>query len=142
MDDPVAGIAEMARVARPGSMVAACVWDHGGSHGPLSTFWAIAREVDPDVEDESDLAGTTEGELAELFHAAGLSSTEDAVLTVEVDHPTFEDWWEPYTLGVGPAGAYANLDDERRARLRERCEQRLGAPFVLSARAWASRARA
>ena len=143
MDDPVAGIAEMARVARPGSMVAACVWDHGGSHGPLSTFWAIAREVDPDVEDESNLAGTTEGELAELFHAAGLSSTEDAVLTVEVDHPTFEDWWEPYTLGVGPAGAYvANLDDERRARLRKRCQQRLGAPFVLSARAWASRARA
>lgn len=143
MDEPVAGIAEMARVARPSSIVAACVWDHGGSHGPLSTFWGIARELDPDVEDESHLAGTTEGELAELFHAAGLRVTEDAILTVDVEHSTFDDWWEPYTLGVGPAGAYvAKLDDERRERLRERCEDQLEAPFVLTARAWATRARA
>lgn len=143
MDDPVAGIGEMARVARPGGVVAACVWDHGGEHGPLSTFWAIARELDPAVEDEGHLAGTTEGELARLFDAAGMLATEDAVLSVEVHHPTFDDWWEPYTLGVGPAGAYvASLDDEHRQRLRERCEDELKAPFVLSARAWATRARA
>ena len=39
MTDPVAGLAEMGRVTRPGGSVAACVWDHGAGSGPLSTFW-------------------------------------------------------------------------------------------------------
>lgn len=142
MTDPVAGLREMARVARPGAVVAACVWDHGGAHGPLSTFWKLARELDPDAEDGSQLAGTTEGDLPRLFREAGLREPEDTVLSIEVEHRTFEDWWEPYTLGAGPGGAYvASLDAEHRERLRARCEKRLRAPFMLSARAWAARAR-
>src|SRR6188472_135991 len=38
MADPLGGLAEMARVARPGGVVAACVWDHAGNKGPLGTF--------------------------------------------------------------------------------------------------------
>lgn len=144
MEDPVAGLSEMARVTRQGSVVAACVWDHGGGHGPLSLFWEAARELDPEVEDESRLAGAREGHLAELFQRAELHEIEDTALSVSVEHPTFEDWWEPFTLGVGPAGAHvAALDPERREQLRERCRERLPAPpFVLSARAWATRGHA
>ena len=39
MADPVAGLAEMARVTRPDGVVAACVWDHASEQGPLSHFW-------------------------------------------------------------------------------------------------------
>jgi hypothetical protein len=99
--------------------------------------------VDPAVGGESHLPGTLEGQLAEFSRAAGLRDVEDGELTISVEHATFEDWWEPFTLGVGPAGAYvARLDAERLARLRESCRNRLPAPpFVLSARAWAVRAR-
>jgi SAM-dependent methyltransferase len=144
MEDPVAGLREMARVTRPGGVVAACVWDHAGGKGPLSPFWEAAREVSGKVEDESRLPGTREHQLAELFRAAGLSDVEEGVLSVDVEHQTFEEWWEPYTLGVGPAGGYvAALDSEPRDRLRERCRERLpAAPFVLAARAWAARGRA
>ena len=145
MADPVAGLREMARVTRKHGVVAACVWDHAaGGQGPLNLYWDAARELDPDVEDESELAGAREGHLTELFQAAGLHEIEDITLSVSVEHPTFEDWWEPFTLGVGPAGAYvAGLDPERREQLRERCQERLPAPpFVLSARAWATRGRA
>jgi SAM-dependent methyltransferase len=144
MEDPVAGLREMGRVTRPGGVVAACVWDHAGGKGPLSPFWEAAREVSGKVEDESRLPGTREHHLAELFRAAGLSGVEEGVLSVDVEHETFEEWWEPYTLGVGPAGGYvAALDPERLDELRERCRQRLpAAPFVLSARAWAARGRA
>jgi SAM-dependent methyltransferase len=141
MADPVVGLREMARVTREGGVVAACVWDHAGGQGPLSLFWDAARELDSDVEDESQLAGSREGHLAELFHAAGLREVEENALSVSVEHPSFEDWWEPYTLGVGPAGDYAaGLDAKRQAQLRECCRELLpAAPFVLTSRAWAAR---
>ena len=142
MADPVAGLREMARVTRPGGVVAASVWDHGGGHGPLSVYWRAVHDLDPGAPDESRLAGASEGDLTGLFERAGLADVEELALVVTVDHPTFEDWWEPYTRGVGPAGAYvASLDDERREQLRARCAELLPEPpFVISAQAWAARA--
>jgi SAM-dependent methyltransferase len=141
MSDPAAGVAEMRRVTRDGGVVAACVWDHGGGHGPLSVFWHAARELEPDVHDESELVGTHEGDLHRLFDATELGQVEETALSVSVAHATFEDWWEPYTLGVGPAGAYVDrLDPERREALRERCRELLPEPpFVLEAKAWTTR---
>ena len=141
MSDPVAGLREMARVTRDGGVVAACVWDHAGGGGPLSVFWEAARELDREVADESQLPGSREGHLTELFEAAGLRDVEETVLSVSVEHAGFEDWWEPFTLGVGPAGAFvASLDAERQAELRELCRGKLpAAPFVPAGRAWAAR---
>ena len=58
-----------------------------------------------------------------------------------VEHPTFDDWWQPFTEGVGPAGAYvASLDPDRREALREACRALLPpAPFRLEVMAWAAR---
>jgi ubiquinone/menaquinone biosynthesis C-methylase UbiE len=140
MSDPIVGLGEMARVTRLGGSVAACVWDFEGGNGPISALWEAAHELDPMVVDESGLAGARRGHLAELFRRAGLRDVEQQVLELSVEHPTFEDWWEPFTLGVGPAGQYvASLDTERRDLLRDRCRALLGAtPFVVTARAWAA----
>jgi ubiquinone/menaquinone biosynthesis C-methylase UbiE len=144
MTDPVAGIAEMARVTRRGGIVAACVWDHAGSRSPLTPFWEAVHELEPRAGDESHLPGAREGHLAELFEHAGVSEIEQGVLTVGVEHPTFEEWWEPFKLGVGPAGGHvARLDPEEQERLRERSRELLPpAPFVLESSAWAVRGRA
>ena len=141
MVEPVAGLREMARVTRGRGVVAACVWDHGGGHGPLSVFWDAARELDPDVRDESQLAGSRQGHLAQLLGDAGLDAIEESSLWVEVEHPSFDDWWEPFLLGVGPAGSFASgLPAARRDRLRELCRELLPpAPFLVKARAWAAR---
>jgi SAM-dependent methyltransferase len=141
MKDPVAGLTEMARVTRRGGVVAACVWDHAGVAGPLRLFWTAARSLDPDVDDESHLPGTRRGHLAELFAAAGLRDVEATALSVHLEHPTFDAWWEPFTCGVGPAGAYlARLDPDRRTALRDACQRLVPSePFVITAVAWAAR---
>jgi SAM-dependent methyltransferase len=143
MSDPVRGLAEMGRVTRERGIVAACVWDLAGGRAPLSLFWRAAHDLDLDVADESRMAGAREGHLVELFEGAGLRDVRAAVFTVSLEHQTFEEWWEPYTRGVGPAGAYvAALDDERRTLLRERCRALLPeGPFTLTAHAWAASGR-
>ena len=95
-------------------------------------------ELYPDVEGEGERAGSREGHLAELFREAGLEPTEETALWVSVEHPTFEEWWEPFTLGVGPAGSFMKTrTPEQMDALREACRAVLPpAPFTLKARAW------
>ena len=144
MEDPVAGLREMRRVTKPGGIVAACVWDHAGGRGPLSVFWEAARQLDPAAADESRLAGARRDHLGELFEAAGIGDVEQSEVVAALRHPSFEEWWEPYNGGVGPAGTYvAGLDAERRDRLRDRCRELLpDPPFTLESIAWAARGRA
>ena len=141
MADPVAGIREMARVTKPRGAVAACVWDHAGDGGPLAAFWNAVHSLDREAHDESGLAGARQGHLTELFHAVGLDEVEEDAIQVDVVHETFEEWWAPFTLGVGPAGAYtARLDSQRQTELRNRCKEMLDpAPIEISARAWTAR---
>jgi SAM-dependent methyltransferase len=144
MTDPVAGLTEMGRVARPGGTIAACVWDFAGGRGPLSLFWRAATELDPGAPDESRLAGTRHGQLTALLAAAGAGRVRETALEVHARYPSFDQWWEPYTLGVGPAGAYlASLSPGHRAALRGRCRDLLPAgPVRVEAFAWAAAGRA
>jgi hypothetical protein len=100
-------------------------------------FWRAAREVDPGARDESGLAGAREGHLADLLQRAGLQRVVTAEHEVPFAPASFDEWWEPFMLGVGPAGEYvAGLDEDARAALRERCRDLL--PDAPRAVAWAA----
>ncbi len=142
MEDPVAGLGEMARVTRKDGVVAASVWDYAGGRGPLSPFWDAVRELDPDVAGRVAPRGRSRGTpRRSCWKRQACARSRSASLEVSVEHASFEDWWEPFTLGVGPAGGYvAGLDPEQRAELEERCHEKFpAAPFVLTSRAWAAR---
>jgi ubiquinone/menaquinone biosynthesis C-methylase UbiE len=141
MADPVGGLGEMARVTRLDGVVAACVWDLAGGRAPLSPFWRAARELDPNAPGESGFPGARAGHLRELFEEAGLAEVEEGELSVTVEHASFEEWWEPFTFGVGPAGAYAtSLSDDGLHALRERCRSQFpDGAFPLTVAAWAAR---
>ena len=142
MRDPDRGVAEMMRVTRPGGTVAVCMWDIAtGGMTMLRVFWEAVRSIDPAAQGERQMAGTAEGDIAERFSRAGLVDVEDGALDARADYTGFEDFWEPFTFAVGPAGAYlASLADERQAAVREACRAALpDGPFSLDARAWFAR---
>jgi SAM-dependent methyltransferase len=144
MSDAERGVREMARVTRPGGIVAACVWDYGGQMTLLRAFWDAAHEVDPKGAAAHDEAVVmrwcAHGELAELWRAAGLGDVRFGELVVRVGYAGFDDLWSPFPTGIGPAGAYTkSLEPELRDALRSAYRRRLGVsdePFELTARAW------
>jgi SAM-dependent methyltransferase len=146
MQDAEAGVREMARVTRPGGVVASCVWDYSGGMKFLRAFWDAAREVDPERAAVADEAGIMrwcgEGELAELWRDAGLRDVRFGSIESSASYADFEDLWAPLPTGIAPSGAFTkSLDDERRAALHDAFRERLGVgegPFELTARAWAA----
>lgn len=146
LPDADAGLAEMARVTRPAGVVACCTWDYADGMEMLRTFWAAALELDPAAPDEGrGMSLCREDELGALWLRHGLTDVETGTIAVTADYADFDDYWIPFTLGVGPGGAYCvGLEPGQQQRLRAGCFRRLGAtdgPFALAARAVAVRGR-
>ena len=143
MRDPDRGVREMARVTRPGGVVAACMWDlHESGMTMLNTFWSAVREIVPDAGGEHRRPGTARGDIAAHLERAGLQDVEDGDVGARAEYAGFDDFWNPFTFAVGPAGQFLRtLDPERQAAVREGCRRALPAdgPFALEARAWFAR---
>lgn len=104
----------------------------------LRLFWSAMKTVKPEVEGEQRRAGTAEGDIAERLTRAGLRYVATGALEVSVDYSGFEDFWEPFTFGVGPAGqAVDSLDDDEKAAMRQAIRAQLPeGSFSLDARSW------
>jgi len=143
MQDAARGVGEMARVTRPGGTVAACMWDiPGGGMTMLSTFWRAVRSIDPGAAGERARPGVAEGDIGSLFRGAGLQDVAEGALEATADYADFDDFWDPFTFSVGPAGEYlSSVDADRQAQVREAVRAALphDGPFSLTARAWYAR---
>jgi SAM-dependent methyltransferase len=146
--DQRAALLEMARVAGKGGTIAAYVWDYAGRMDLMRFFWDGAVELDPDAArlDEGVRFPVCRPEaLEELFVNAGLKAFEAKPIDIPTPFANFDDFWQPFLGGQGPAPAYAmSLDETARVRLRDRIRERLpvaaNGSISLTARAWAARA--
>jgi hypothetical protein len=141
MKDPDQGVREMRRVTRPGGTVATCMWDIAdGGMTMLRVFNSAVSSVKPGVSlGDAARAGTGKGEIARRFRDVGLVDVTEGELISHAEYVGFDDFWEPFTLGVGPAGqALSGLTPAEQAAVRERCRDQvpLVGPFTLDARAW------
>jgi SAM-dependent methyltransferase len=141
--DPAAALQQMIRVTRPGGVVAAAVWDYGTGMQMLRTFWDAAVALDPDAapRDERHMPLCARGSLAELWRTHGLRDTDERPLTIEMAFASFDDYWQPFLCGQGPAGVYvSSLPESARLALQSSLRELLGeAGFSLRAQAWAVR---
>jgi SAM-dependent methyltransferase len=146
INDREGGIREMARVARPGAVIAACVWDWGAMP-LLRSFWDAALAIAPGpagaFDDARRVGYKRPLELGEAFEAAGLEQISGGELWVTADYLSFEDLWRPLEVGIGNSGAcFTSLGAHDRRRLRTDAYRRLGEPqgsFRLEARSWWTR---
>ncbi len=145
--DQRAALAEMARVANNGGTIGAYVWDYGGKMELIRQFWDAAVELDPAAAtlDEGTRFPLCRPEaLTELFAGAGLDDVEATAIDISTPFADFDDYWQPFLGGQGPAPAHAmSLDEPARERLRELLRRRIptqpDGTIALIARAWAVR---
>jgi SAM-dependent methyltransferase len=136
---------EMIRVTKQGGVVAAAVWDYAGGMQMLRVFWDEARGIDSEVapRDESNTPLCREGALASLWREEGLQGVQATQLTVVLQFASFDDYWAPFLLGQGPAGAYvASLSRAQQVELAQRLRKRLigdgpDQAIEMPSRAWA-----
>jgi hypothetical protein len=109
----------------------------------LRTFWDAAIALDPGAEprDERHMPLSTSGALVELWRTHSLLDVHEQPLTIETAFGSFDDYWQPFLCGQGPAGAYvSSLPESARHALESKLRERLGdGGFALRARAWAAR---
>jgi SAM-dependent methyltransferase len=141
--EPAAALREMIRVTRPDGVAAAAVWDYGEGMQMLRAFWDEAVALDPDAEsrDERHMPLSTRGALADLWRAHGLRNVDEEPLSIDMVFTSFDDYWQPFLLGQGPAGVYVSaLAENARRALESRLRELMAdAGLKLRARAWAVR---
>lgn len=144
---PERAFAEMARVTRLGGTVAVYVWDYAEGMGFIRHFFDAAIALDPNAvaHDEGPRFPICRPDaLRRLFESTGLQAVEVGPIEVPTVFRDFDDYWNPFLAGQGPAPSYAmSLSEEHRAALREQIRARLpyksDGSIPLSARAWAAR---
>ena len=123
--EPAVGVAEMARVVRPGGLVAAYAWDMPGGGFPYNTLRldleasGLAVPKPPSPEASSIQA------LEALWTDAGLEAVQTRQIAVQRTFADFDDYWTTALGAPSVGGLIAAMVPEERASLKRRMRAHL-----------------
>jgi SAM-dependent methyltransferase len=127
--DMPSAMTEMKRVVKTNGIIAAYVWDYADRMDFLRIFWDAAIEVDPDsnkLDEGVRFPICNVNALRTTFEKTGLTDIETSDLDVNTVFKNFEDYWNPFLGGQGPAGGYlVSLNKNQQDLLKDNLFRRL-----------------
>ncbi len=129
--EPAKGVAEMARVARKGGLVATYAWDMPGGGFPIEPMREGMRAMGITPMGPPRPEASSMDSLRDLWTKAGLEAIETREITVQRTYKDFDEFWTTSLLGssVGPTiaamppGDIDRLKTETRAHLVENADR-------------------
>jgi SAM-dependent methyltransferase len=91
--EPAKGVAEMARVVRPGGTIATYAWDMLGGGFPLEPVHAEFRALGHKVMGPPRPEASRVDDLRQLWTGAGLEAVETRQITVRRSFADFDEFW-------------------------------------------------
>ncbi len=145
LPQPKAAVSEMLRVTKPGGKIGVFVWDYADGMQMLRYFWDAAVELDENARELDEgirFPLCQEGQLESLIRETGLKRIEATPIEVVTLFQNFDDYWQPFLGGVGPAPGYTmSLDPRDRQKLEDKLRKSLpideNGSISITARAWA-----
>ena len=117
--EPARGVAEMARVVKPGGQVTAYGWDLQGGGFPYSGMQEALRALGVDVSTPPSPEAAGLAQLKALWRGAGLTDISTREIVVERRYADFDDYWKTVLGGPSVAPALLALTSGEIVRLKE-----------------------
>lgn len=122
--DPAKGVAEMARVVRPGGIVAAYAWDNLGGGFPFAPIQSEMRAMGFNPPQPPSVGASRAEAMRDLWAGAGLQDIEAREIAVSRSFADFEDFWSQSTMTGSTRPMLAAMPpadiDQLKARVRAR----------------------
>src|SRR5262249_47062278 len=91
--DPLKAVREMARVVRPGGLVAAYMWDFP-HHTPLTPLGAAMKALGFEPPERPNAEASARDAMRAIWQQAGLRSLETDVIRIRLHFSSFDDFWQ------------------------------------------------
>ncbi len=122
--DAAKAVSEMARVVRPGGLVATYMWDTMAGGVPLAPLEVALKSLGKAPPSRVNPAASRRETMQAFWQAAGLQTIETRQIRIPVLYSSFDDFCESNLVPIGPSGQLIsamppNELQELKARLRE-----------------------
>jgi ubiquinone/menaquinone biosynthesis C-methylase UbiE len=123
--DPRKAAYELARVVRPGGIVATYMWEFPDGFPP-APLAAAMKDLGHTPPARPNVEASGRDAMRAIWKEAGFAAVETEVIRIRVNFSSFDDFWESNTVPVGPSGkALAELTPGAREQLKARLRERL-----------------
>ena len=123
--DAAKAVAELARVVKPGGLVATYMWDLPAGV-PTAPIYKAMGALGYTLPLPPNAAAAKKDALEGIWKNAGLTNVQTTVIHIETSFESFDALWETLTIPVGPLGIFvAGLPEPARQELRSLLKNQL-----------------